>query len=210
MKLLKNERGNVLIFILGLFSVMILMFLLLGSIANVYVTKEKASSNADQASLVAASIVLDNLKIAIENYDNDPRIIELEPVETLAEKVAKRIMQLQGENLAELKAVNAVLKEELGNSILRGYVGSALSNAKSEIAAAVPTNISNNNGILAGTEVILFNNRNRIEVKTSAKFKALKFDEYFDESKRILNQKSESPSFDFVDGYGGYSETLSF
>ncbi|PWW17618.1 hypothetical protein DFO73_12420 [Cytobacillus oceanisediminis] len=208
---LKNENGNTTLFIIGLFSVFTLMFLLIISFANVFVEKEHASSNAEQASIVASGIVLDSLEDAISEYDSwlilelgkvpdSPELIDLRP---LGEKVEEEKNQLPGtltDSEKKHKAINKVIKDELnnGNRFLRPIVNRELSYAEAAIRSQVMDNISQNNGEISQTKVYL-NNENRIEVETATKYKAFKFDEYFSDSQRLVKQKGQGPSFEFAE-----------
>jgi hypothetical protein len=208
---LKNENGNTTLFIMGLFSVFTLMFLLIISFANVFVEKEHASSNAEQASIVASGIVLDSLEDAISEYDSwlilelgkvpiSPELIDLRP---LGEKVEEEKIQLPGtltDSEKKHKAINKVIKDELnnGNRFLRPLVNRELSYAEAAIRSQVSENISQNNGEISQTKISL-NKENRIEVETATRYKAFKFDEYFSDSQRLVKQKGQGPSFEIAE-----------
>lgn len=208
---LKNENGNTTLFIIGLFSVFTLMFLLIISFANVFVEKEHASSNAEQASIVASGIVLDSLEDAISEYDSwlilelgkvpdSPELIDLRPLGEKVEEEKNRLPGTLTDSEKKHKAINKVIKDELnnGNRFLRPIVNRELSYAEAAIRSQVMDNISQNNGEISQTKVYL-NNENRIEVETATKYKAFKFDEYFSDSQRLVKQKGQGPSFEFAE-----------
>lgn len=86
-KLLRNERGNISLFILGLLSVMMIMFVILLNLSKVFVVKEHASSNAEQASLSATSVVYEKVEQAIEDYDNQMASIKNKKIQDLQEEI---------------------------------------------------------------------------------------------------------------------------
>lgn len=209
MNILKNQKGNTILFIVGLFSVFFLMFVIVISFANVFIKKEQASNNAEQASIVASGIILDSLEEAIDDYDgwlipllaSDPIPLEAIGLEPLGDKVDNEKDSLPStytESERKHKAINSVLKEELpGNDRLKTFVSSNLADAEGEIYSQVQSNILSNNGELSQTEINFTDNR--VEVKTATRFEALKYDEYFSESQRYVKQKGRGPTFEFAD-----------
>ena len=55
---------------LGIMSVMIIMFLVLTNFVKVFVLKEQASSNAQQASIAATSVLYKEVDEAVEEYED--------------------------------------------------------------------------------------------------------------------------------------------
>ncbi|MGE8207125.1 hypothetical protein ACQKP0_21780 [Heyndrickxia sp. NPDC080065] len=211
MRLLRNERGNTMILILGCLSIMSLLFIIIGSFANIFIQKEKSANNAEQASITASAIIFDSLQKAIDEYDAS-LVGEIDFLDkSINEKIRKKIDQLRPSNpqLSSVeikhKAINSVLKEELSyNSDLANYITQGLNEATSKIPSAVKENILNNQGEISNTEIRLFNQNNRVEVITSTKFKALKFDKYFPDDKRAIKQVGEGNKFDFINELGGW------
>lgn len=211
MNRLKNEDGNTTLFIISLFGVFTLMFLLIISFANIFIEKEHASSNAEQASIVASGIILDSLENAISEYDSwlilqlanvpvSPDVIDLKPLGEKVEDVKKHLPDRFTDSEKKHKAINQVIKAELssGNLFLRPFVNQELSYAEAAIRNEVATNISQNNGEISQTKVFL-NNENRIEVETATRYKSFKFDEYFSDSQRLVKQKGQGPTFEFAE-----------
>lgn len=185
------------------------MFLIVISFANVFIKKEQASNNAEQASIVASGIILDSLEEAIDDYDSwlipllalDPIPLEAIGLDPLGEKVEHKKNSLPSrftESERKHKAINSVLKDELpGNERLKTFVYSNLNNAEGEIYSQVQSNILSNNGELSETEINFIDNR--VEVETATRFEALKYDEYFSENQRYVKQKGKGPTFEFAD-----------
>lgn len=197
---------------------MSLLFIIIGSFANVFIQKEKSSNNAEQASITASAIIFDSLEKAIDDYD-DSLEGKIEDIldKSINEKVRKKIEQLRPLNpqLSSIeikhKAINSVLKHELiSNSTLATYITEGLNDATTKIPQAVKENIENNQGEISETEIKLFNQNNRVEVITSTKFKALKFDKYFPDDKRAIKQVGEGNKFDFINELGGWEWHVKF
>lgn len=217
-KVIVNEKGNTMIFMLGSLSMLVLMFIIIGSFANVFLKKEKASNNAEQASLAASGEVLEGLKNAINLYDTyqlDFYIRNDRYGEYLQNSILKKLgvekAKLSGSGLSEIeishKAVNNVIKSELPGieDALKGFVGSELNSATGRVQQVVINNIESNNGELSDIKIKLFNKNNRVEVTTATKYKAIKYDELFPDDKRLIKQKGEGLKFDFLDSYGHFS-----
>ncbi len=201
-------------FIISLFGIFLLMFLLILSFANVFIEKEHASNNAEQASIVASGIVLDRLEAAIEGYDSwlvlqlarvpiPTDIEDLKPLGEQVEEAKNRLPYTLTDSEKKHKAINQVIKEELesGNLFLPAFLNSELRNVEAEIRYQVAANIYDNQGEVPETKVVL-NEKNRIEVETATKYKAFKYNEYFSESQRLVKQKGQGPTFDFAEAIG--------
>ncbi|MGD6857952.1 hypothetical protein [Bacillus infantis] len=206
MEQLKNEKGNTTLFMISFFGIFALIFMMIANFANVLIEKQHASNNAEQASLVASGIILEALDTSITEYDKEVvrRLLE-EPdldLEKLRKKVEDEINALPADYKQYEKkhiAINNVLKQELpGNGLLQEKVLAELNDAESLIPFEVGANISGNNGKVEETTIFL-NDKNRIEVETSTRYKAVKFDEYFSENQRYIKQKGQGPSFDFAE-----------
>lgn len=206
MKHLKEEKGNTTLFMISFFGIFALMFMMIANFANVLIEKQHASNNAEQASLVATVIILDALDTAINEYDQEVlrRLLE-DPdldLEKLREKVEAEMNALPVKykgNERKHIAINNVLKRELpGNGLLQEKVSAELNSAENQISFEVGSNIRKNNGKVEETTIFL-NDKNRIEVETSTRYKAVKFDEYFSENQRYIKQTGQGPSFDFAE-----------
>ncbi|TCJ02187.1 TadE/TadG family type IV pilus assembly protein [Cytobacillus praedii] len=224
-RFIADEKGNTMIFMLGSMTMLVLMFVIIGSFANVFIIKEKASNNAEQASLAASGEILAGLNTAIELYDQfqykyylsieQPELYELHSIlKKLGEEKVK--LSSSGRDLSTIEinhnAINNVIKDELPgiSNALQGFVTSELGTAVSRVHNAVEKNINDNNGVLSGTTVIIFNKNKRVEVKTATKYKAIKYDSLFPEDKRLIKQKGEGLKFEFLSGFGTFKSEYTF
>ncbi|QED46419.1 hypothetical protein [Cytobacillus dafuensis] len=220
-----NEKGNTMIFMLGSLSMLVLMFVIIGSFANVFIIKEKASNNAEQASMAASGEVLDGLKNAIELYDAYQLIhytamerYDLYLEDSIKIQLGKYIELFRGSNpdLSQIeithKAVNKVIESKLPGiaGALEGFVSSELASSTVRVHQVVSENIESNKGELSGTKIKLFNDNNRVEVITATKYKAVKYDELFPDDKRKIKQKGEGLKFEFLNGFGNYNWEYTF
>ncbi|MET3730252.1 hypothetical protein ABID52_003893 [Fictibacillus halophilus] len=215
-KQFSNEKGNIALLTLGLMSVMIIMFLFLTNFVKVFSIKEQASTNAQQASLAATSIVYEEVDEAIDEYEmtliaNGKEILE---GESLSERINKRQEQYSdlNQNEAHIKAVDEVLSEELsGNGIdtkiLNDILIENLTNSQTieSLKYEVSEVISSNKGTVANSEIV-FMDDSQITVKTSSKYKALKFDSFIPDDQRDINQTGTGPEISFIEYLDGWSD----
>lgn len=75
---LKNEKGNSAILVLGLLSVMVVLFVLVISFAGALVVKEQAMSTSQQAALAATATLYEELPSFIDLYEKELKKIEEE------------------------------------------------------------------------------------------------------------------------------------
>ena len=179
---------------LGSLSMLVLMFIIIGSFANVFLIKEKASNNAEQASLAASGEVLNALKNAIELYDAEQ--LEFYTAMDSYDSYLKDSIKIQlSEDIGEIssshpelsqmeinhKAINKVIESKLPgiNGALEAFVNSELASATGRVRQVVRDNIEVNKGELSETKIKLFNQNNRVEVMTATKYKDVKYDELF-------------------------------
>lgn len=220
-----NEKGNTMIFMLGSMTMLVLMFVIIGSFANVFIIKEKASNNAEQASLAASGEILAGLDAAINLYDQyqydyyvSIKMPELYDKESILKKLGQEKAKLtgSGRDLSHIEinhnAVNNVIGDELPglHGTLQVYVTSELGSAASRVIKVVEENINSNNGVLSGTKISFFNKNKRVEVTTATKYKAVKYDHLFPEDKRLIKQTGEGLKFNFLSGFGTYKVEHTF
>lgn len=224
-KVIANEKGNTMIFMLGSMTMLVLMFVIIGSFANVFIIKEKASNNAEQASLAASGEILAGLETAIDLYDQfqyDYYVsidrLDLYHLDSILKKLSeeKAKVSSSGRELSQIEinhnAINNVIKANLPgiHNALQSYVSSELASSTSRVQKAVRDNINYNNGELSGTKILFFNDNKRVEVKTATKYKAVKYDNLFPDDKRHIKQKGEGLKFEFLSGFGTYEWEYTF
>lgn len=208
---------------MGALGIMALMFTIIGSFANIFITKERASNNAEQASIVASGEILLGLENAIAAYDkyqfdyySSTNNLGEYYVDSILKKLGDAKSALSGQGYSQIEidhlASNAVIKSNLPglHSNLKMNVDIELNSAIGRIHFAVENNIRENKGELSGTIVNIFNKNKRVEVQTSTKYKALKYDQLYPDDKRKVKQKGEGLKFDFLDSYGSFSRQIHF
>lgn len=174
----KNERGNISIFVLGLLVILAVMFVLVLNLSNVLVAKEQANSAAQQASLAATAELYDKMYEVIEEYESEViGLVDSYP-ENIEEKVDKEVERLSsGEmsgytlNEIQTEAFDRVLAEELskglGDDLLREKIEEELEfNWSISIRQTARNAILANGGSLEEAELTLFED-GRIMVSAS-------------------------------------------
>jgi len=200
-KYLRNEKGNTMIFMLGMMSIMVLMFLLIGNLASVFASKEKASNIAQQASLVASSILREEIEDAIDEYERFVQSQEILVYPSLRDMINNRMNSMNSvlsEKEKRRQVTNDVLKAQIPvNPVLLEYIESAVIKAGSIIPSQVASNIRSNSGKVEGTEISISSDH-RLQVTTHVRYQALKYDNYLSEKDRKVMQTGEGPEFDFL------------
>ncbi len=212
-------------FMLGSMTMLMLMFVIIGSFANVFIIKEKASNNAEQASLAASGEILSGLETAINQYDQfqyafyaSIERLDLYEIDSILRALGdeKSNLQSSGRDLSQIEinhnAINNVIAKKLPGieNALQGFVSSELASSTNRVQKAVSDNIHFNKGELSGTKIMFFNNNKRVEVKTATKYKAVKYDNLFPDDKRLIKQKGEGLKFEFLNGFGSYTWVHTF
>lgn len=115
-KQLENEQGNVALFVLGLISIMIILFLLILNLAGALVVKEQAMSTSQQAALAATATLYEELPGFILSYEKDLKeFLEEEEAAKEAEKPAEPEVPEDGEapeKEKEEKGLDELIQEE--------------------------------------------------------------------------------------------------
>ncbi|MDN7244891.1 pilus assembly protein TadG-related protein [Planococcus shenhongbingii] len=113
---LENEQGNVALFVLGLISIMILLFLLILNLAGALIVKEQAVSTSQQAALAATATLYEELPGFILSYEKDlKKFIEEEEAAKEKEEAAKE--EESPEEPAEPEVPEAPVEEKKEKSI---------------------------------------------------------------------------------------------
>ncbi|WP_035725035.1 Tad domain-containing protein [Gracilibacillus boraciitolerans] len=68
---LRNQKGNIALYVLGMLSVIMILFLLVVNLAGVLITKEKSQNTAQQAAMTASSVYYEEVQKAIYEYEDD-------------------------------------------------------------------------------------------------------------------------------------------
>lgn len=68
-KIRKQENGSIAIFVAGLISIMMILFILVLNLGSVYAVKEKSATTAQQASLAATSAFYERVQEIVFSFD---------------------------------------------------------------------------------------------------------------------------------------------
>ncbi|BCB02162.1 Tad domain-containing protein [Bacillus sp. KH172YL63] len=207
---LQEERGNAALFMIGLLSIMMVLFVFVFNLSKIFAVKEEANTTAQQASLAATSVLYDQLDEAIEEYEKGLiGTVDSYP-ESIGQKIEKKESQLRSdpgyndysENEIKLEAMDIVLTEELrhgigkedldyqlGQDIYNGILPEMVSQAKSTILE--------NGGNL--TDATLTIKNGQVFVHASNTMDGTAFKGFFQGIKEDLFQTSAGPRADFIE-----------
>lgn len=220
-KTLHNERGNAALFMIGILSVMMIMFVFILNLSKALAVKEQANTTAQQASLAATSVLYEEIWDSVEQYENDLikkllegldaesgiSILDLYP-KTIEERVDERTLQIksanpeESQNEARRKAVNQVISEEIQNGtwgyLLRDQLEKDLRfHIIPTMKDAARSTISENGGNITEAEMRIFDNE-RVYVKASNDVESTSYGTFLKGIKKKLFQESAGPKIDFV------------
>ncbi|MFS0919822.1 Tad domain-containing protein [Brevibacillus sp. 179-C 1.1 NHS] len=211
--ILGNERGNVTVFTLSVFFVMLLiLFTALFNFSTVFVVKEQASNSAQQAALAAIKPIYDEMEDAIEEYDKSPNRLKnsilLGPIVDQTEDAIRASHPDWAKSEVRYEAIDQVFSSWLPANIeLLGYVQSGLAKANAKVNGVVIRILEANHATLAGSKVV-FTSDDRIEVQTSVRFRSTTFDfDFMPEIKHEeeVYQTGQSRQIGFLDAVPGWS-----
>src|SRR5690625_621946 len=135
MNLLKEERGSVIFYFLGLLGLVAVLFLILTNIGRAFVMNNHVANAAEQAALAATAVYIERTNEVVEDCDewltSRPFfvVLGLEPVGELVDERHEHYKGLNyGENQAYIMALNDVLPDEINSryrfrSMMRNRVG---------------------------------------------------------------------------------------
>ncbi|WP_409273226.1 pilus assembly protein TadG-related protein [Neobacillus sp. SCS-31] len=223
-ELLRQEDGNTALFLMGMIGIMMIMFVFVFNLAQVFAVKEQANTTAQQASLAATSVLYNRVWEKIKDHSDVPAPVPLPvPVilETIEEKVDNRILDLNSNprfskfsnNEIRLEAIDQVVTEELekpqGRIFLKPKIEAELPYALSEMQDAVRETILANGGNTS--EAKMFIKDNQIHVKASNTVEGTAYGKFFGDLKEKLFQESAGPEVKFLEkfpGYEGYEASI--
>ncbi|RLL46506.1 hypothetical protein D8M04_04675 [Oceanobacillus piezotolerans] len=179
-QLLKEENGSTTILLVGILFFGVVLIVLFMNFAKIFAVADRGSSAAEQASLAASDVVYDQImEDVIEDYsyvcgfDGDADIICYLEDDYLVKRASLDDGTLSAGELKK-RAIDEVLIEKIpGRNDLKRDIRQALNTAKNEIRATVRNVINANKGEAAGSKIILFNDKNRIEVRSKATFESI-------------------------------------
>ncbi|SEP97924.1 Tad domain-containing protein [Piscibacillus halophilus] len=215
--ILKNERGNIAIFVLGLLTINMVLFVFVLNLGSVFATKEKSSTIAQQASMVATSVYYEEVQRVIEEYEDETLEGALQAFfEDFDEKVSDRKQSLTNSGQysgwsvkeIEIEAFDQVLNEELHEPLVRNKLRDLLSSeaVENKVIQRVRHAITSNGGLLEDAQLKV--DQNKFHVKASNEFKSTTLEGVIDSFKENVFQSSSGPKIDFLEEVWTGSTTI--
>jgi len=205
------------VFVLTFFTFMLLiLFAALFNFSTVFVDYGRAGNIAQQASLAATREVYAAIEEAMDQYDLAQWAKEVpnpvEPKVNAMEKILRASHPDWADSEVRFAAMDEVLSSELpGNAELLVFVEAKLIAARGDIRNTVATILEENGAVLSGSEVILVNERERIEVRTSVRYQSDTFGFPFLKAyAEQVHQEGESRRIGFAGDIGWYGYTITY
>src|SRR5690606_9464724 len=204
---LNNEQGNIALFVIGILSVMIILFVLILNLAGALIVKEQAISTSQQAALAATAALYEDLPEFISDYEMKLKEMlaedaeeggEAEPPEeavseeeedSIAELIEKAVDNLSGEmadyslNEIQNEAIDRVLASEMDKGLGGGLLKKMMNDEMeyrwiNSMKESARNTILANGGELAGAQMTVFEN-GQVVVKSSIVASAIGYNGFF-------------------------------
>ncbi|GEL76473.1 Tad domain-containing protein [Tenuibacillus multivorans] len=224
--MLANEKGNIALFVLGMLSIIMILFIFVLNLGGALATKEKSATTAQQASLTASSVFYEEMRAALNRYEfPEPESDDEEPEDSedeeddmsyeeyFNEKLNDKISDLSSlvaysdwsANEIELEAFDQVLSSEASTRADLLFLLRSQS-FRGEVITAVKDAIHENGGVLEEAELIVKNNR--FYVRAANEFESTSLNGVVDEIKENVYQETAGPKIDFLNLVWGENETI--
>ncbi|MFC7685689.1 pilus assembly protein TadG-related protein [Ureibacillus sp. GCM10028918] len=204
LKHVSNEKGSAAIFLLWIMTVIIVLTVIIVNIAKVYAVKQQASTAAQLGAFAATSEILLATEEGIKEFDEymmEKALeagVEYEPLwDEIDERKDSYMASDVGEQEAYIKALNEILPGSLGNPILKGYlfIDSALS---TKIYSTVQNVVRENEGNEEHLEIVISEEKYRVEVKTDATYETIGSGEYIDSFQKDIPEIGYGPELSYL------------
>ncbi len=170
-------------------------------------TKEQSSTTVQQASMAASSVLYEEVRRVVYEYEDETLEGALQAFfEDIEEMVDDRASELSGsENYAdwtaneiELEAFDQVLSEELNKDVVRSKLNELLADEdiESKVIDKTRSAILANDGVLDGAELAIKDDR--FYVRAANEMESVSFDGYMEGIKENVYQESAGPKIDFL------------
>lgn len=229
---LNNEQGNIALFVIGILSVMIILFVLILNLAGALIVKEQAISTSQQAALAATAALYEDLPEFISDYEMKLKEMlaedaeeggEAEPPEeavpeeeedSIAELIEKEVDNLSGEmadyslNEIQNEAIDRVLASEMDKGLGGGLLKKMMNDEMeyrwiNSMKESARNTILANGGELAGAQMTVFEN-GQVVVKSSKEASAIGYNGFFAGAVKNLSKSSKGPEVMFVQKLAGW------
>lgn len=229
---LNNEQGNIALFVIGILSVMIILFVLILNLAGALIVKEQAISTSQQAALAATAALYEDLPEFISDYEMKLKEMlaeeaeeggEAEPPEeaapkeeedSIAELIEKEVDNLSGEmadyslNEIQNEAIDRVLASEMDKGLGGGLLKKMMNDEMeyrwiNSMKESARNTILANGGELADAQMTVFEN-GQVVVKSSKEASAIGYNGFFAGAVKNLTKSSKGPEVMFVQKLAGW------
>ncbi|QTC41016.1 Tad domain-containing protein [Bacillus sp. V3] len=207
--IVRQERGNAALLMIGLLSIMMVLFIFVFNLTKIFAVKEEASTTAQQASLAATSVLYSQVNGVIEEYEKTPEGTIDKIPESIEKKIQKKEIELRSssgyddysDNEIKLEAMDIVLSEELkrgvGKETLHDMLNEELYHTTlPDMVAQAQTTIVQNNGNLTGAELVI--DDGQVFIRASNTVKGTSYKGFFTDLKEDLFQTAGGPKVDFL------------
>ncbi len=207
MKLLKNENGSAIFYLLWIITTVIVISMIIVNISRVYAVKQQASSAAELSAVAATGDILTATEEAIKEYDAEmfSRLEEGQIYIPLWETITDRInwhrSNGQSKQEAYIKAFNEMLPGSLNDSLLKGFftnkfkVDPTLGNKMYQTVRQI---VKQNEGNEEHLEIKISTATYRVEVKTDATFESITDGKILARFLRDIPQEGYGPRLDYL------------
>lgn len=212
MKVLNNERGNGMVYMLWIMVVSIAICVIVLNIAKVYAVKQQAATATQLAALAGTSVFVNAGKDAIEAFDrqseHDDVISQLladggkSIGELVDDKARENRQRGQAKDIAYINAMNDILPSRMSAYVsLNSFVQSNVNSAKGTFSATVRDVVMKNGGNGERIEVT-FTTDFRVEVAADVTYESITdtAEKYIKSMTNEVPQKGYGPSLKFLRG----------
>jgi hypothetical protein len=216
-QLLKDEQGNIALFVIGMLGIMMVLFVFVLNLGSALSVKEKSATTAQQASMSATSVLYEEVRKTIDAYEYDSFEGEIHAFfEDFDEKISDEKDTLKNnmyytdwsDNELELEALDKVLVKALRDSKLRPKLHEILVGAEFEtsVIETAQNAIRENGGTLEGATLTI--KKDRIYVKAANEVKSTSYNGFMSGIKEKLYKESAGPKVDFLKDIWNTSTTI--
>ncbi len=208
MKLLKNENGSAMFYLLWIITTVIVISIIIVNITRVYVVKQQASSAAELSAVAATGDILTATEEAIKEYDEEmlSRLEEGQiyiPLwETITESITRHQSNGHSKQEAYIKAFNEILPGSLNDALLKSFftikftVDPTLGNKMYQTVRQI---VKQNEGNEEHLEIKISTDTYRVEVKTDATFESITDGKIIARFLKDIPQKGYGPTLDYLE-----------
>jgi Putative Flp pilus-assembly TadE/G-like len=207
--IVRQERGNAAILMIGLLSIMMVLFIFVFNLSKIFAVKEEANTTAQQASLAATSVLYSQVDEVINDYEKTLEGTVDKVPESIGMKIQKKEIELKSsssyddysDNEIELEAMDIVLTEELHSGVGKDKLHDMLNEelyqiTLKEMQSQAQTTIIQNNGNLSGATLVV--DDGQVFVRASNTVEGTSFKGFFTDLKEDLFQTAGGPKVDFL------------